>query len=215
MKLHLPAALACAAALGAQAAWAGPMGFKGSWMAMGDLGANWQEVFVNYALTSRDAIGLSGLEMKSDDGRLTRRLGEATYTRLALRWNLPEAQANVWIVGGLGAVSGNDFGGSRVMATPGLLLDYETTRFYASATARLYRASGINHDFASARLGFSFFEAEYDQTQPWFVIEARRMRGLSEKTEVTPMLRLINRRYFVELGMNNSSQLRANFMYTY
>jgi hypothetical protein len=101
------------------------------------------------------------------------------------------------------------------MLTPGVQVDYETTRVYASAVARLYRAEGINHDFASARLGFSFFETDYDEIQPWFVVEARRMRGLSDKTEITPMLRLIHSRYFVEAGVNNSRQLRFNFMYTF
>jgi hypothetical protein len=38
------------------------------------------------------------------------------------------------------------------------------------------------------------------------------MRGLSDKTEVTPMLRLIHNRYFIEFGVNNTSQARANFM---
>ena len=67
----------------------------------------------------------------------------------------------------------------------------------------------------SARLGFSFHEVDYDEVQPWLVVEARRMRGLSDKTEVTPMLRLIHNRYFVEAGVNNARQFRANFMVTF
>jgi hypothetical protein len=41
------------------------------------------------------------------------------------------------------------------------------------------------------------------------------MRGLSGKTEITPMLRLIHNRYFVELGINNMKQGRLNFMYIF
>jgi hypothetical protein len=70
------------------------MGFKDSWMSMGDVSPNWQEVFVNYAFTARDAAGASALVMRSDDGIKSRQLTEATYTRLAKRWNMPEAQAN-------------------------------------------------------------------------------------------------------------------------
>ena len=101
------------------------------------------------------------------------------------------------------------------MLAPGISADYETTRLYVNATARLSRAPGINHDFASARAGFSFYETDYEETQPWFIVEARRMRGLSDKVEITPMLRLINKRYFVELGLNNSNQARFNFMYIF
>jgi len=73
----------------------------------------------------------------------------------------------------------------------------------------------MNHDFASARAGFSFYEVDYEETQPWFIVEARRMRGLSEGIEITPILRLINKRYFVDFGVNNMKQGRVNFMYIF
>jgi hypothetical protein len=188
------------------------MGFKDSWMAMGDWSANWQETFVNYAVSPRDALGLSVVHMRSDDELRTRDVAEATYTRLVARWNMPEAQANVWFLGGVGQVTGNDFAGAKSIGTPGLQVDYETTRFYVSGLARLYRAEGLNHDFFSARVGLSFYEADYDETQPWLVLEARRMNALSDSTEVTPMLRLVNKRYFLELGVSNASKVRANLM---
>jgi hypothetical protein len=100
------------------------------------------------------------------------------------------------------------------MVSPGLQLDYETTRVYFAANTQLYRAEQINHDMVSLRTGFSFYETEFDETQPWFIIEARRMHDLSDKTEITPMLRLINKDYFIEAGVNNSRQFRFNFMYT-
>jgi len=216
MRINLSKiALGALCALVSLSALCGPMGFKDSWMSMGDVSPNWQELFVNYSLTSRDAAGASAISMRADDGIKTRQFTEATYTRLVRRWNMPEAQANIWFIGGVGNITGNDFSGSKTMASPGIQVDYETTRIYVAATARLYRGQGLNHDFASARAGFSFYEVDYDQTQPWFILEVRRMRGLTDKTEVTPMLRLIHNRYFVELGVNNASQARMNFMYIF
>lgn len=213
-SLRFRAALA-ATLLAASAAHAAPMGFKESFMVMTDLGPNWKEAWVNYAFTARDAVGAGGLEMRSDDGLRKRTLAEATYTRLLKRWNLPDAQANVWLFVGVGAIRGNDFAATRAAFAPGLQVDWETTRLYVAATGRFYRASDLNHDYASLRAGFSFYEVDYDEIQPWFVIEARRMRGLSDKTELTPMLRLVHNRYFVELGVNNSRQARFNVMYTF
>lgn len=207
----LTAAMVCAAA----AVHAGPMGFKDSTMAMGDFGPNWREAWVNHATTPRDAFGAGGIWMRSDDKRITREFAEVNYTRLVKRWNAPHSQANVWFVGGAGPVRGNDFTGTRTMLAPGLSVDWETTRLYLSGTARLYRAEGINHDYAAVRAGFSFYEVDYDQTQPWVVVEARRMRGLSDETEITPMLRLIHKRFFVELGINQMKQGRFNFMYIF
>jgi hypothetical protein len=204
--------LAAFAALGASAA---PMGFKGSTMAMADFSPDWREAGANRAFTARDAIGVGGLFMRSDDEARQRTLAEVTYTRLVERWNLAHAQANVWLFAGAGTMRGNDFPGARFAWTPGLQLDYETTRVYLAATARLYRAASLNHDFGSVRMGFSFYEADYDEVQPWFVLEARRMRQLSDKTEITPMLRVIHNRYFVEFGINNGRQARANLMVTF
>ena len=196
-------------------AQAAPMGFKDSWMSMGDFSQNWREAFINYAITPRDAIGLGGLYMRSDDKEKSRELVELNYTHLFKRWNLKDSQANLWFIGGIGGVRGNDFNGTKTMVSPGIQFDYETPRIYFAVTERLYRAEDINHDFSSVRAGFSFYETAYDQTQPWFILEARRMQGLSDKTEITPMLRLINKNYFVEAGVNNSSQLRFNFMYIF
>lgn len=200
-------ACACLPAVGA------PMGFQGSTMAMGDFGPNWRELYVNYALTPRDAVGFSATWMRSDDRTVVRELDELAYTRLLKRWNRPHAQANVWFIGGVGALHRD--GRTRAMASPGIQVDYETTRIYLAGTHRLYRARGVNHDFTSLRAGFSFYEAQYEETQPWLILEARRMHDLSERTEITPMLRLINKNFFIEAGVNNMRQARFNFMYIF
>ena len=199
----------------APTAHAGPMGFKDSTMAMGDFGSNWREAWVNHAVSPRDAWGAGGIWMRSDDKRITREFAEVNYTRLVRRWNAPHSQANLWFVGGVGPVRGSDFAGTRTMFAPGVSADWETTRLYASATARLYRAEGLKHDYAAIRAGFSFYEVDYDQAQPWLIVEARRMRSLSDEIEITPMLRLIHNRYFVEVGMNQMKQGRFNFMYIF
>jgi hypothetical protein len=204
--------VACVALCTSAAALAAPMGFKGSLMGMTDLGENWREGWVNYALTPRDAVGAGGLFMRSDDKTRSRKFTEATYTRLLKRINAEHSQANIWLLAGAGGVTGNDFSGTRSMLAPGISVDYETTRIYTSAMLRMYRAQGINHDYASVRAGFSFYEADYDELQPWFVLELRRMRGLSNSLEVTPMLRVIHNRYFVEAGVNQAKQLRFNLM---
>jgi len=198
---------------------AGPMGFQNSWMTMGDIGPNWREVFINYAVTPRDAFGVSQTYMRADDDSVSRNLAEVTYTHLIKRWNQRHSQANLWFVGGIGDMRLHDRDSgkrdNRLAATPGMQADFETTRLYLSGMHRLYRASGINHDYSAVRAGFSFFEVEYEATQPWLIVEARDMNGLSDRIEVTPMLRLINRNYFVEAGANNFGQPRFNFMFIF
>ena len=95
MKQFLVAVLLAVSAC----AQAGPMGFKGSTMAMGDFSPNWQEAWVNYAITPRDAFGAGGVAMRSDDKRLRRNFTELTYTRLLHRINGEHSQANLWLIG--------------------------------------------------------------------------------------------------------------------
>jgi hypothetical protein len=213
-------ALALASLVLSAHAFAGPLGFKGSTMVMSDISPNWQESFANYAFTPVDAVGIEGVRMRSDDRTLTRQAGQITYTRRLARWNTPDSQANVFLLSGIGALTGSNLGSRQTLFTPGIQADYETTRVYASTVLRAYRGYGagnanIKHDYASARAGFSFYHTDYDETQPWLIVEARRMKGLSQSTEITPMLRLINKRYFLEAGVSTQKQVRFNLMYIF
>jgi len=194
---------------------AAPLGYKNSWMVMGDFSKTYQELSANYSTTANDAFGVSVSAMQTEDSVSRRQNAEVVYTRKVARWNLPNAQANIWFIGGLGSTTGNTFSGSKAMASPGLQVDYETTRFYSMASARVYAAQGATSNITTARLGASFYEVDYDEPQPWIVVEARRMTFVSNQYEFTPMLRVIHNRYFVEAGANLSGQLRFNFMYNY
>jgi len=198
--------------------FAAPMGFEGSVMTMVDFNQNWREVGFNYAITSRDALGLTHLEFRSDDHKNKREVDTLNYTRLLSRWNSTDAQSNLWLFMGLGEIRGstdNQSIESKLLTSPGFQFDYETARIYFATTHKLYRASNLNHDTTSIRAGFSFYEADYDQTQPWFILETKYTNQISDKIEVIPMLRLINKNIFVEGGVNNSGQPRLNFMYTF
>ena len=204
--------------LSSRLVFAAPMGFEGSTMTMGDFNQNWREVGFNYAITSRDALGITHLEFRSDDHKDKREVDTLNYTRLLSRWNLTDAQSNLWLFMGLGEIRGsidNQNIDSKVIASPGFQFDYETRRIYFATTHKLYRASNLNHDTTSIRAGFSFYEADYDQTQPWFILETKYTNQISDKIEVIPMLRLINKNIFVEGGVNNSGQPRLNLMYTF
>ncbi len=184
-------------------------------MAMLDVSETSQEGFINYAITPTDAIGIERVRMRSDDKTITHNSIGINYTHLAHRWNLPEAQANVWLLGSLGEVQSTAFSGTQTLFTPGFQVDYETTRVYAATTAKFYRASDVSHNSVSVRAGFSFYEAQYDEVQPWFILEAKRVSSLSNKTSIMPMLRFIHKRYFVEVGVSTAREARMNFMFVY
>lgn len=213
--------LACAAAtlltLAATApAHALPMASQGYWMVMGDAEEGSLKLSANYALTGRDAVGAATARFDSPAhgaGAMhsSREFAALTYTRLVHRWNLPHAQANLWFVGQVGGLRGEGLaGGTRTLLAPAVLADWETTRLYVGGGAEAMRTGDWRRQSAYARTGFSFYEVEYEELQPWLLLEVRRDRETiprptgaaheASKTEWMPMLRLIHRRWFLELG---------------
>lgn len=231
----LAGVLGCALALPAAAL---PMATQGFWMVMGDANAGDSELSANYALTSRDAIGgaIARFESPGHGAAMAgdrRESATLTYTRLVKRWNMPSAQANLWFVGQAGGLRAMGLGGagrsdSRALWSPAVLADWETTRLYAGGGLKTQRAGSWRRDTAYARTGFSFYEVEYEEVQPWFILEVKRESERiplvghgphtafhrAAETEWMPMLRFIHRRWFVELGVNREGGM-FNLMFNH
>lgn len=175
------------------------MGFEDSAMLMTEIGRYNQELMLNYSPEVGHAFGLEVMRMSGKNEDATTLAG-INYTGLIKRWNMPAAQANVWFNGSIGEAHGLYSGLSY---TPSLQFDYETTRLYFLAKTRLIRAPHMNYDTAAIQAGFSFYDAGFDETQPWFVLEAKTMRNTEPTLQITPALRLINKNYFLELGVTN------------
>jgi hypothetical protein len=193
------------------------MGFADSIMAMGEFSEDYQEAMVNYSPVVGHAFGTEFMRMR-DKGGMTSTISALSYTGLLKRWNMPRAQANLWFTGGIGESHGDDQSGFAY--TPSVQFDYETTRLYFLTRLRMVRAPGMNFDSASVQAGFSFYETGFDQTQPWFVVEARTMHNMSPAFQVTPALRFINKNYFLEVGITNPFEKddrmpRLNLMFVF
>lgn len=178
------------------------MGFTDSAMLMTEIGRYNQELMLNYSPTLGHAIGVEVMRMSARREQPTTITG-LNYTGLIKRWNMPQAQANLWFNGSAGEANGL-FNGFAF--TPSVQFDYETTRLYFLAKTRLIRAPEMNYDTAVLQGGFSFYETSFDETQPWFVLEAKTMRNTEPALQITPALRLINKNYFLELGITNPLQ---------
>jgi hypothetical protein len=164
-RLHLLLAAACAM-FSAQSHAAALMGFEDSAMMMTEMGRYNQEWMLNYSPKLGYAFGLEVMRMSAKREQATTIVG-LNYTGLIKRWNLPQAQANVWFNGSIGEANGQYDGFAY---TPSLQFDAETTRLYFLAKARLIRANDMNYDTAAVQAGFSFYETNFDETQPWFVL---------------------------------------------
>jgi hypothetical protein len=210
------AALFCCALHGVNAYAGPPMGFKDASMIMGEHSARNSDWMVNYATSQSNAFGAS-YHLWRGDGKMPGMRVEHTgvsFTRLVKRWNNDSSQANIWF--GIDAGNTKDalnFSGTRFGYMPSLQFDWETTRAYTLASVSTLRITGgRSYDTYKAQAGFSFYEAEFDEWQPWLVVEVKHMPGMYEKPEVTPFLRFISNSLYLEIGANLDGKPRFGLM---
>lgn len=208
-------------------AFALPVGFKDSWMTMGEVGKDYQDTMLIYNFGQKTAVGfgVTGQQWKHalPAGALHARRVEMLDLHLnhrLARWNMPEAQANIYVLGGLGSLRGNYFAGSQTALLPGLQLDYETRRVYAALKWHGTYSKDFDATRTSLSGGFSFYKTDYDEWQPWLILEASRMGGdTKDANEITPFFRLIHKTLFIEAGApfkrGKSEGLKVNFRYTF
>jgi hypothetical protein len=208
----------------ANAASALPVGFKDSWMTMGEIGRDYSEANLIYTFTPQSSAGAGVVGLKYTDkisGQKKRiEMLDAHISHRIARWNFPEAQANIYLQMGLGQARGNFFGGSQTVVQPGVQLDYETRRIYAALKWHGSFAKDFDYARYSLSSGFSFYKTEYDEWQPWLILEAARKGGdLKDATELTPYVRFIHKTLFIEAGApfqkGQSQGLKVNFRYTF
>jgi hypothetical protein len=203
-----------------------PMGHHESWMLMLDSTPSMRSLAANYAVAQTWALGAVQRRWEEPAAHGMSLLRESTglsLTHRLHRWNLPHAQANLWLLGDVGRLRGaGGHGRNASDSTYGaieFMADYETTRVYLGGSVRALRGEeGLRHDVARMRTGFSFWEADYEGIQPWLLIEAKRTRysagSMQEGALLTPMLRFIHRRWFIELGVNRDGGM-FNLMFNY
>jgi hypothetical protein len=199
------------------AAGAKPIAFARGATVMAEYGAGtMNEVQAFYAPRYWWSLGASGLELKSEDGQTRRQIELARANLLARRWNLPGAQANVFVWGGLGRARGNDFAGSTLARNVGVQADYETRRVYAAWRSDLEESAHYSHRIDTLQLGWAPYAHDYDTVATWFVVQGRRYTGdLVAGTETAFLLRFFNGGTWIEAGATRDGKLKAMAMFNF
>jgi hypothetical protein len=208
-------ALVCAGAT--SAAWAKPIAFANGTTIMAEYGAGtMREVQAFYAPRYFLSTGLGHIALNSDvDGR-SRDITYARLNYLVKRWNLEDAQANIFTWGGAGsATTGEDTRG-RFAWNAGIQLDYETRRIYTSLKSDYYDASAISHRIDTLQLGVAPYKHDYATLATWFVVQARQYTGeIHSGTEWAFLLRLFKRGAWIEAGPTTDGKVQAMFMFNF
>ena len=198
-------------------ATAKPIAFANGKTVMVEWGAGTMyEAQMFYAPRYWYSVGGGWLELDSEDRR-TRR--DITYLRanlLAKRWNMPSAQANVFVWGGLGRATGNDFAGATLSRNAGFQADYETRRVYGAFRSDLHESDRFSHRIDTLQLGWAPYAHDYDTLATWFVVQGRRYMGeIAKGTETAVLVRFFKGGTWVEVGATTDGKLQAMAMFNF
>jgi hypothetical protein len=195
-------------------AMAKPIAFANGTTVMAEYGAGtMQEVQLFYAPRFDYSVGGGHVDLTSDVDGHTEHINYARLNWLAHRWNLDNAQANVFVWGGVGTATGNRFDATCTAGNAGLQLDYETRRIYASLKSDLQRSSEFSDRIDTLQLGLAPYKHNYDGMATWFVFQARHYTGeLHSGIETAALLRLFKGGAWIEAGVTNAGKIQAMAM---
>jgi hypothetical protein len=194
-----------------------PIAFARGTTVMAEYGAGtMNELQAFYAPKYWWSVGAGWLELSSEDGTFDRHIEYMRANVLAKRWNLPDAQANVFAWGGLGRATGSDFDGDVLARSVGVQFDYETRRLYAAFRSDLEESDRYSHRIDTLQLGWAPYAHDYDTLATWIVLQGRRYTGgLRDGVEPALLLRVFKGGTWVEVGATTDGKLQAMAMFNF
>lgn len=198
-----------------------PIAFQQGYSGMSEYGAGtMQEVQLFYAPRYWWSAGPGFLRLNSEDGQLARNISYLRGNLLVQRWNLPQAQGNVFAWGSLGGASGSDFTGTHLAGNAGAQLDYETLRYYGSLRSEFHYSSAYAHRIDTLQVAWAPYAHDWDRLATWLLLQARGYTGgLYEGTETALMLRFFGTRAWgsawLELGATQDGAIQSMLMFNF
>lgn len=193
----------------ATTAGAHPVSFEGAWQLMLGGTDTVQNFEIYHSYTSKTAFGLHA--MRFEDQRDDDYYAGLQHNWLLHRWNLPEAQANLYF--GLGAGTAKQDGDEAAPAGLGFFrADYETRRIYTAFESKFIGSEDLSRAVTSLSLGVAPYKAEFEELNTWLIVQFEHVSGMEDDLEIIPKVRLFKGPYFLELGCSLDGEPLVNFM---
>ena len=193
----------------AASAAAHPVAFQGAWQLMLGGTDSMQNLELYHSYTPRAAAGLH--LMRFEGGRDDDHFAGLQHNWLLKRWNLPDAQANLY----LGAAAGIAKQDGDPWAPAGLgffRADYETRRIFTAFETKLVGSEDVSRGVTSASVGFAPYKAEFEDLNTWLILQLEHVSGMEDDLAIIPKIRLFKGNYFLELGCSLDGAPLVNFM---
>ncbi len=210
--MKIPILLGCAALLAASPLYARPVSYPGGITLMQKNDGDAHSVHLHYSPTVRYSIGYKAEYWREGDWQFHGL--QANY--LAKRWNMPEAQSNIYLKSGLGVAysdAGAFDGKIEAAGFVGFAADWENRRYFTSYENRAYEAGDIDSFFMQkARVGIAPYIGDYGDFHTWIMLQLDHQAEAKDHFTLTPLVRVFKDEYLGEFGMNEDGDVLANLI---
>ena len=183
---------------------------KGSHMSMAMYSPDSQSVELAHGFT-RDWSGSVGYHRYlSDDEQIEREFYTLQASYLALRLFQDDGIANVYVLGGPLLAHSQESSDDKLGFQTGLWADYETRRIYTRASVQTHWTSAFSQTVMTGQALWAPYAADYEEVATWIGLQVERRNGLSNATQVTPLLRFFQRSWWVDGGVSVNSKHRGD-----
>lgn len=168
-----------------------------------------------YSWSHRFASGINHWRFTRDELNTEMVLLKTNF--LAYRHNGESSQANLYLHGGLGMVDSEiEKKGTREAYMTGAEVDWETRTLYTSLKYYYFTSPALTDiSMTQGRIGFSPYEAGFDQLQSWIMVQGMYMPDIQKDVVITPLLRFFYRNVLWEVGSSTRGEWLLNLMVHY
>ena len=210
--LIFPVLLAFQCFLWTKNAYAHPTSFEGGFALMSEVSRKNQEISIIYSPKYWLGVGAAAIRVPEQFNLITSQIGW-----LVKRWNLPEAQGNSYLLGGIGhgilkQEIEPEINGS--MYRFGIQLDYETRKIYTFmryVEHRFFKDNKRINDQLSAAVGFAPYLGESDELNSWVIFKMTASNRFNKKNFIL-ILRFFYKSFLWEIGQDFTGNPNFNFM---
>ncbi len=192
-----------------------PVSYPGGWTTMIMNNGDRHSLHLHYSPTAKYSLGYK-LEYWRD-GDYT--INTLQMNNLLKRWNMPDAQANLYLKSGVGVAysdNGNFDGETDLAAFTGIAADWENRRFFTSYENRYTEAGDIDDFYMqSARVGVAPYIGDYGDLHTWLMLEVEHTPEAEDNFTVTPLVRLFKDVHLIEAGVSNHGDVLFNWIIRY
>ncbi len=193
-------------------AFSHPTSYEGGYALMSEVSTDHQELSIVYSPKYWLGLGIIGLRSPEEFDLVSTQLGW-----LVKRWNLPSAQANIYLVGGAGYGALYNLGVTKqkgLLVRYGIQADYENRRFFSFAKFvehRLVKDHVLVTNQLMTAIGFAPYLADYDELNSWVIFKVA-LNDNFQTWNFSPTLRFFYKNFLWEIGQSLDGHTRINFM---